>query len=193
MGADKTDKIAFLSICGLAVLVGAVLYVVFGDVTPKPNVVDSIYRDNLPQSVTNPNAPSSSSSSSSSGGSGGATSTSGSSSSSSSSQPVDESKYTNKVTINILEGAQTQGNPSYGPDPANAPSNALITWVNQDTVPHTATSGADANDPQSGKLFDSSIIVPNGKYSVPAEKLGKGEHPFYCSVHPFMHGKVVVS
>ena len=32
--------------------------------------------------------------------------------------------------------------------PATATSDALITWVNQDNVPHTATSGTGPDDPK---------------------------------------------
>jgi len=174
MNYDSTDKTAFLAIMGLTVLTGVILFFVFAKVTPIPGVVNSIYRVDLPVK--------SAASAAASGQSGAAAS-----------EPVDESNFTKKVTINILKGASTQGNPSYGPDPATATSDALITWVNQDNVPHTATSGTGPDDPNSGKLFDSSIITPNAKHSVPASKLGKGDISFYCTVHPYMHGKITVS
>ena len=104
-------------------------------VTPKPGVVDSIYRINLPPSQT------------------------ATANKTAAAAPVDESKFTKKVAIDVLKGASTQGNPSYGPTPATATSDALITWTNQDNVPHTATSGTGPDDPNSGKLFDSSIIA----------------------------------
>jgi plastocyanin len=172
--ADKTDKVAFMSIMGLAVLTGVVCFIVFTAVTPFPGTVDSIYRDDLPPEEADASA-------ASAGGGGGAT------------EAIDESKFTNKVAVSILAGASTQGNPSYGPDPANAASDALVTWVNEDTVPHTATSGKGPEDPESGKLFDSSILTPQGKFSVTAEKLGKGEHPYYCTVHPYMKGTITVT
>src|SRR6185312_16269675 len=156
MNYDSTDKTAFLAIMGLTVLTGVILFFVFAKVTPIPGVVNSIYRVDLPVK---------------------------SAASAAASGPVDESKFTKKVTINILKGASTQGNPAYGPDPATATSDALVTWVNQDNVPHTATSGTGPDDPNSGKLFDSSIITPNAKHSVPASKLGKGDISFYCTVH----------
>jgi plastocyanin len=173
MNYDSIDKTAFSAIMGLTVLTGVILYFVFAKVSPIPGTVDSIYRVELPAKTA-------------------ASATSGQSGAAASA-PVDESKFTKKVTINILKGASTQGNPSYDPTPATATSDALITWVNQDNVPHTATSGTGPDDPNSGKLFDSSIITPNGKHSVPASKLGKGEISFYCTVHPYMHGKITVS
>jgi plastocyanin len=169
MNYDNTDKTAFLAIMGLTVLMGVIVYYVFAMVTPKAGVVDSIYRIDLPPSQT------------------------ATANKTAAAAPVDESKFTKKVSIDVLKGASTQGNPSYGPTPATATSDALITWNNQDNVPHTATSGTGPDDPNSGKLFDSSIIAPNAKYSVPASKLGKGEHPFYCTIHPYMHGKITIS
>ena len=99
----------------------------------------------------------------------------------SSSEAVDESAFANKVEVKILQGSSTQGNPAYGPEPASAPSDALVTWVNEDTVPHTATSGTGPEDPETGKLFDTSIIMPAAKASVPAEKMGPGEHDYHCT------------
>ena len=173
MNYDSTDKTAFLAIMGLTVLTGVILYFLFAQVTPIPGIVNSIYRVELPAQTA---------ASASSGQSGAAASA-----------PIDESKFTKKVTINILQGASTQGNPAYGPDPATATSDALITWVNQDNVPHTATSGTGPDDPNAGKLFDSSIIAANAKYSVPASKIGKGDVSYHCTVHPYMHGKITVS
>ena len=173
MNYDSTDKTAFLAVMGLTVLTGVILFFVFAKVTPVPGTVNSIYRVELPAQTA---------ASASSGQSGAAASA-----------PVDESKFTKKVTINILKGASTQGNLAYGPDPATATSDALITWVNQDNVPHTATSGTGPDDPNAGKLFDSSILTANAKYSVPASKLGKGEVSYHCTVHPYMHGKITVS
>jgi plastocyanin len=171
--ADKTDKRAFYTLMGMAVIVGIIAYYVFTAATPKAGIVDSIYRQELP-----PPAPAAS-----------ATDAAGESSSAA----VDESAFANKVEVKILQGSSTQGNPSYGPDPASATSDALVTWVNEDTVPHTATSGTGPEDPETGKLFDTSIIMPAAKASVPAEKMGPGEHNYHCTVHPFMKGTITIT
>ena len=107
-------------------------------------------------------------------------------------EAVDESKFSKVVTIKILEGAELQGNPDYDPDAAVAGSDALITWINDDDTPHTATSGTGPSDSEAGKLFDSGILTQGQKYSVHAEDLGEGEHAYYCVVHPFMTGTVTV-
>jgi hypothetical protein len=61
--------------------------------------------------------------------------------------------------ISILQGAAVQGSPDYDPDPAQVPVSNKVVWDNQDTVPHTATSGTGAQDPNSAQLFDSGIIL----------------------------------
>src|SRR3712207_9315089 len=54
--------------------------------------------------------------------------------------------------IAILAGAAVQGSPDYDPDPAEVPAGNSIVWNNEDTVPHTSTSGTGAQDPASAQL-----------------------------------------
>lgn len=105
---------------------------------------------------------------------------------------VNESDFENVVTISILAGAAVQGAPDYDPDSAEVPQDALIKWVNDDNVPHTATSGASMSDADFGQLFDSSFLDAGAEYSVPASELGAGEHVYFCTVHPYMTGTVTV-
>ena len=97
--------------------------------------------------------------------------------------------------ISILQGAAVQGSPDYDPDPAQVPVSNKVVWDNQDTVPHTATSGTGAQDPNSAQLFDSGII--NGGEESPAVELqGASEGqtiPYYCIIHPYMTGELTVA
>jgi plastocyanin len=98
------------------------------------------------------------------------------------------------TTITILSGSSVQGNPDYEPDDADVPLNENVVWVNEDTVPHTATSGTGAEDPNSGKIFDTSIINA-GEESSPVQLTGVKEGdeiPFYCQVHPYMTSTLTV-
>jgi plastocyanin len=95
-------------------------------------------------------------------------------------------------TINILEGAAVQGSPDYDPDQLTASAGADVTVVNQDTVPHTATSGTGPQDPQSGQLFDTSIINPSESATISLAQAKPGQHDFYCMIHPYMTGKITV-
>jgi plastocyanin len=99
------------------------------------------------------------------------------------------------VTINIAMGASVQGSPDYNPDTAEVPMNEKVVWVNQDTSPHTATSGTGAEDPNSGQVFDTSIIN-GGESSAPQELKGVKEGDevsYYCAVHPYMTSKLTVT
>ena len=62
------------------------------------------------------------------------------------------------ATFTIPEGASVQGNPSYDPDPLNVSAGDVVKVSNQDTVPHTVTSGSGPEDRESGSQFDTSII-----------------------------------
>jgi plastocyanin len=99
------------------------------------------------------------------------------------------------VTITIQKGASIQGSPDYNPDVAKAAVNDNIVWVNEDIAAHTATSGTGASDPDSGKVFDTSIINP-GEKSTPQTLKGVKEGdevPYYCAVHPYMTSKLTVT
>jgi plastocyanin len=98
------------------------------------------------------------------------------------------------TTITILSGSSVQGAPDYEPDEADVPLNENIVWANEDTVPHTATSGTGAQDPNSGNIFDTSIINA-GEESSPVQLTGVKEGdevPYYCQVHPYMTSTLTV-
>jgi plastocyanin len=97
------------------------------------------------------------------------------------------------TTIAILSGSAVQGNPDYDPDDAQVPINHKVVWANQDTVPHTATSGTGPADPQSAVRFDTGI-VDGGESSDEIEIDGEvGETiPYYCLVHPYMTSQLTL-
>src|SRR5215203_2288084 len=94
--------------------------------------------------------------------------------------------------INILEGAAVQGSPDYDPDELTAKKGDEVTVVNQDTVPHTATSGTGATDPNSAQLFDTSIINGGESATISLAQVEPGQYDYYCMVHPYMTGKITV-
>ena len=64
----------------------------------------------------------------------------------------------------------------------------IITWSNTDTAAHTATSVDDAGGPSG--VFDSSLIMSGGSYSYTADT--EGTFDYFCMVHPWMLGTVIV-
>jgi plastocyanin len=71
---------------------------------------------------------------------------------------------------------------SFQPDVLKVKVGAKVTWTNDDTVAHTVT--ADTNSFASGNL------QPGGSFSFTFTR--PGTYAYHCSIHPSMHGSVVV-
>jgi len=63
-----------------------------------------------------------------------------------------------------------------------------VTWENTDNAAHTATSGSPSDGPDG--VWDSSLMMVNGSYSVTLDD--EGTYPYFCMVHPWMQGTVIV-
>jgi cytochrome c oxidase subunit 2 len=96
------------------------------------------------------------------------------------------------VTLTILEGSSIQGNPDYDPKELTVKKGDKILVDNVDTMPHTVTNGESGSDPNSGKLFDTSIINGGDSAEIDTSTVDAGTHPYYCMVHPYMTGTLTV-
>jgi plastocyanin len=96
------------------------------------------------------------------------------------------------ITLTILEGSSIQGSPDYDPDELTVKKGDKITVNNADTMPHTVTNGESGSDPNSGKLFDTSIINGGDSAEIDTSAVDAGAHPYYCMVHPYMTGSLTV-
>jgi plastocyanin len=96
------------------------------------------------------------------------------------------------VTLTILEGSSIQGNPDYDPKELTVKKGDKILVDNVDTMPHTVTNGESGSDPNSGKLFDTSIINGGDSAEMDTSTIDAGTHPYYCMVHPYMTGTLTV-
>jgi plastocyanin len=94
---------------------------------------------------------------------------------------------TNLVKSTILPGSSAQGNPSFEPVNIKVPKDGGIEWTNNDNVPHTVTSLID-----DGKTFDSKTIKPNATYILDAMNLKDAQYDYFCTLHPYMKGKITV-
>ena len=93
------------------------------------------------------------------------------------------------ATLTVAQGASIQGNPAFNPNPISVKKGSIVQVVNKDSVPHTVTNGKGPDDPNSGKLFDTSIINAGESAKVDTSKLTSGQqYPFHCTVHPYMTG-----
>ncbi|WP_337863792.1 cupredoxin domain-containing protein [Nitrososphaera sp.] len=95
--------------------------------------------------------------------------------------------------LTIPSGAAVQGNPSYDPAELTITQGKTVLVRNADNVPHTVTSGTGPEDANSGKSFDSSILDGGAQIEINTSSLSPGDYPYYCIVHPYMKGKLVVT
>lgn len=86
----------------------------------------------------------------------------------------------------------------YLPSKISINQNDTVTWINKDTEGHTVTSGIGegleslVNKKQGTKngLFDSGIFKPGTNWTYQFEH--PGEFTYFCTLHPWMEGIVVV-
>ena len=64
-----------------------------------------------------------------------------------------------------------------------------VVWSNDDTVVHTITSGVLRDGGPDG-VFDSGLLGPGETFSHTFTEAG--EYPYFCMLHPWMAGSVVV-
>lgn len=72
---------------------------------------------------------------------------------------------------------------AFDPNTITVPAGTSVTWTNLDTVPHTVTS-------TNGK-FDSGILGPGRIFNYTFND--PGTYNYYCTIHPYMKGQVVVT
>jgi plastocyanin len=80
-------------------------------------------------------------------------------------------------------GAVKISNFKFSPASDTVKQGARVTVTNQDSTAHTAT----ADD---GHSFDTGTLAQGASKSISVSK--PGSYPYHCSIHPFMHGTLVV-
>jgi amicyanin len=69
----------------------------------------------------------------------------------------------------------------FSPATLNVKVGTTVTFVQEDSVPHNVTGG----------ILQSPTLTTGQTYTATFTKAGT--YPYICSIHPFMHGTVVVS
>ncbi len=103
-----------------------------------------------------------------------------------------------KVTVSVPAGTNVLGcevtDECYIPSTVTVHVGGEVTWSNDDTAAHTVTSGTAADGPDGN--FDSSLFIAGSTFTVKFDGTdGPGEpgnYPYFCMVHPWMVGTVVV-
>jgi len=96
------------------------------------------------------------------------------------------------ATVTNAPGSSTPGceetDNCFVPSTVVITAGGTVTWENTDTAAHTASSGTAAGGPDG--VFDSSLIMAGGSYSKTLDD--EGTYPYFCMVHPWMQGTVIV-
>ena len=101
------------------------------------------------------------------------------------------SKAPMNVTVEPVAGSGAPGcetTECYTPSTVTISAGGTVTFTNTDTAPHTSTSGTAANGPDG--IFDTSLIMMNASYDVTLSDAGT--YPYFCMVHPWMEGTIIV-
>lgn len=103
--------------------------------------------------------------------------------------PAQNSTFYQHMIINtdkvaILNGAwQINTTESYHPTIIRVNTGTAVTWTNDDSIIHTVT---DING-----TFDSDLIQPGAGWSYTF--YNEGKYTYYCTIHPWMKGLVIVT
>ena len=99
-------------------------------------------------------------------------------------------EHSDNATVENAQGSSTQGcEPNcFVPATVTISAGGMVTFSNNDTAAHTSTSGTPADGPSG--VWDSSLVMVGSTFTTPA--LDAGEYPYFCMVHPWMTGLVIV-
>ena len=97
---------------------------------------------------------------------------------------------TTTASVLIVEGSSSPTiSKPYDPSPLTVKTGTSVTWTNNDSSIHTVTSGLPEKG-DVGTLFDSGLISPGNNFVHVFNK--QGTFDYSCTLHPFMHGQIIV-
>ncbi|EPA06776.1 PEFG-CTERM sorting domain-containing protein [Candidatus Nitrosarchaeum limnium] len=85
-------------------------------------------------------------------------------------------------------GCETTAEGCYIPKEATVDVGGVVIFSNTDSAAHTFTAGTAADGPSGA--FDSSLAIAGSSYEWKPTEVGS--FPYYCMVHPWMEGLIVV-
>src|SRR5215204_4105592 len=97
------------------------------------------------------------------------------------------------TSVSIVSGSSSLTDTAYQPNPIQVSVGTTVTWTNDDSQPHTVTSGSNG---QPDNKFNSSpnfnpLLNPGQTFSFTFTQAG--DYPYFCMLHPNMVGTVNVS
>ena len=101
-------------------------------------------------------------------------------------------EHSMNAVVENAQGSSTPGceetNECFLPATVTIGVGGMVEFVNNDSAAHTSTAGTPADGPSGA--WDSSLVMVNMSFTTPA--LEAGEYPYFCMVHPWMTGLVIV-
>lgn len=85
------------------------------------------------------------------------------------------------ASVSIVQGARTLTTTAYSPNPVTVSAGTTVTWTNNDSITHTATSDSG--------VFGGTVAA-NAQFSYMFQS--KGTFAYHCTLHPGMVGTVIV-
>ena len=95
----------------------------------------------------------------------------------------------NSVTISPGSSSPSNGK-FFAPDTLTVSKGTTVSWTNGDSTLHTVTSGSPESG-ASGTEFDSSYLAAGKTFQ--HQFSTSGTFDYYCTLHPYMKGQVVVN
>jgi plastocyanin len=97
------------------------------------------------------------------------------------------------TSVSVVSGSSSLTDTAYQPNPIQVSVGNTVTWTNNDSQPHTVTSGSNG---QPDNKFNSSpnfspLLNPGQTFSFTFTQAG--DYPYFCMLHPNMVGTVSVS
>src|SRR5215216_6013508 len=97
------------------------------------------------------------------------------------------------TSVSIVSGSSSLTDTAYQPNPIQVSVGNTVSWTNNDSQPHTVTSGSNG---QPDNKFNSSpnfspLLNPGQTFSFTFTQAG--DYPYFCMLHPNMVGTVSVS
>ncbi len=95
------------------------------------------------------------------------------------------------ANVTITKGASIQSPTQkyFDPQESKVKVGTTVIWTNNDNAAHTVTSG-NPSDTTPGGQFDSGLIKPGKTFQ--QTFTAAGTTPYFCTIHPWMTGKITV-
>jgi plastocyanin len=97
------------------------------------------------------------------------------------------------TSVSIVQGSSAPTNGQfYDPEVVETTVGSMVVWTNNDATLHTVTSGVvEGSTPQPDGVLDSPFMARGAEFSFVFDE--PGEYNYYCALHLFMTGKVIVN